>query len=518
MKSPIRRWFALGLIGGFCLSAAATLEAQLTVYLRADTVIQTMPDGRQVLMWGYAKDSSFGAHDGTVTVPGPLIAVPQTFTKLTIVLENNLPEATSIIIPNQHTASVLDNGTPVPPTTHTRFTDAQSRSRATSFTFDTPPGNTTPVSYVWENLTPGTYLYHSGSHAALQTQMGLYGAMIKRMPSGTTGNGVYPGVVVKLGNQIPLVFSEIDAEVHDAVQAGQYGPGGTITSMQHSVPDYFLINGQCYTDGQPVIQAGALGDTILLRMINASANQHVPVLGQRNMTVIAEDGRPYADQKTDQYSVFLPAMKTCDVLFVPLVGGAYPIYDRATGFTSHGTTGPAGGMLTYLAIRQTFTTTAPANIPESGQASRYGFNLTVPATFDWKVANVRVTLNKLSHPRPADLDILLVSPNGTAVMLMSDAGGTAQPANLVTLTFDDSLSASVPTPLGTGAWKPTDINAGPDTFPAPAPAGPYATTLSAFNGTPAAGTWSLYIVDDDPTGGGTGRLNAGWQLSLSPAP
>ncbi|WP_353957823.1 hypothetical protein [Peribacillus sp. NJ4] len=39
------------------------------------------------------------------------------------------------------------------------------------------------------------------------------------------------------------------------------------------------------------------------------------------------------------------------------------------------------------------------------------------------IAEVTVTLNNMSHTFPADLDILLVGPQGQNVLLMSDAGG-----------------------------------------------------------------------------------------------
>ena len=53
-------------------------------------------------------------------------------------------------------------------------------------------------------------------------------------------------------------------------------------------------------------------------------------------------------------------------------------------------------------------------------------------------------------------------------------------------------------------------------FPAPAPAGPYATSLSAFDGTSANGTWSLYVTDD--CGGDAGQVAQGWDLNLGGGP
>jgi hypothetical protein len=45
-------------------------------------------------------------------------------------------------------------------------------------------GNTSPVVYTWNNLQPGTYRYHSGSHVQVQVQMGLYGGVVKDAAAG----------------------------------------------------------------------------------------------------------------------------------------------------------------------------------------------------------------------------------------------------------------------------------------------------------------------------------------------
>ena len=48
----------------------------------------------------------------------------------------------------------------------------------------------------------------------------------------------------------------------------------------------------------------------------------------------------------------------------------------------------------------------------------------------------------------------------------------------------------------------------------PAPAGPtYPADLSLFSGTPANGTWSLFI--DDQVGGDDGQVFGGWSLNVT---
>lgn len=129
------------------------------------------------------------------------------------------------------------------------------------------------------------------------------------------------------------------------------------------------------------------------------------------------------------------------------------------------------------------------------------------------LVKVSVTLSNLSHSFPDDLDILLVSPAGDRVMLMSDACGGTDLIDTV-LTFNDDASAGLPdtglpNPL---VVRPTNFGA-TDVFPLPAPIGPYAAVLSAFNGKEANGDWLLFIVDDSLEDGG--RLDSGWSLTLT---
>src|SRR6185503_1794692 len=122
-------------------------------------------------------------------------------------------------------------------------------------------------------------------------------------------------------------------------------------------------------------------------------------------------------------------------------------------------------------------------------------------------------LKGLSHTYPDDLDILLVGPAGQKVVLMSDAGGGTDISN-VTLTFDDGAASSLPdsAAIVSGSYKPTDFVTG-DIFPSPAPAGPYGTALSAFNGLNPNGAWSLYVLDDEVNDGGS--ISAGWSLQFT---
>jgi uncharacterized repeat protein (TIGR01451 family) len=166
-----------------------------------------------------------------------------------------------------------------------------------------------------------------------------------------------------------------------------------------------------------------------------------------------------------------------------------------------------------VSASRSFTNGNVIIIPNSGQANTYPSTLGVSGIAG-SVSKVTVTIRQLTHTFPEDIDMLLVGPAGQKVVLMSDAGA-GNPINSVTLTLDDTAG---PIPfaatIGSGTYHPTDYMPG-DTFPSPAPAGPYGTNLSAFNGSNPNGTWSLYVLDDIE--GDAGRIDGGWELNIQTA-
>src|SRR5207249_3190934 len=124
------------------------------------------------------------------------------------------------------------------------------------------------------------------------------------------------------------------------------------------------------------------------------------------------------------------------------------------------------------------------------------------------VLNVVVTITFITHARAADVDVLLVSPTGVGVILMSDVTSETGIFYESTLTFEDGFRA-IPNSafVGSGRYRPTNSGGG-DTFPGPAPGGPYGETLATFEGTDPNGTWSLFLVDDS-TNGVTGVITEG---------
>ncbi len=164
-----------------------------------------------------------------------------------------------------------------------------------------------------------------------------------------------------------------------------------------------------------------------------------------------------------------------------------------------------------------FTNAAAITINDSAAGSPYPSTITASGISTY--SRVTVTLNGLSHTFPDDIDVILVAPGGQKAYVMSDVGGSSAVTN-VTLTLDDLAATALPdsSVLTSGTFKPTNIGTTTDTFPAPAPAGPYSADFSVFNGLGAAanGTWSLYVRDD--LGGDVGSYAGGWTLSFQGTP
>jgi subtilisin-like proprotein convertase family protein len=171
----------------------------------------------------------------------------------------------------------------------------------------------------------------------------------------------------------------------------------------------------------------------------------------------------------------------------------------------------------------TFSNPASIAIPVTGNATPYPSIIAVSGLGPG-VVDVKATLSGFSHTFPGDVDILLVSPAGESVLLMSDdpAGEPYCPNNAVglNLTFDDAAGPIPPAAtLASGTYQPTNNDVSPsacgeatDAFAAPAPGGPYGSRLAVFNSRNPNGAWSLYVVDDSM--GDDGSIANGWSLDI----
>jgi len=177
----------------------------------------------------------------------------------------------------------------------------------------------------------------------------------------------------------------------------------------------------------------------------------------------------------------------------------------------------ATGETLWLGPSQLHVWPKPINIPSFGAASRYPATVHVRGQSN-NFSRVEVTLHDLTHDYPADLDILLVSPSGTKIMLMSDAGSSFAVTN-ATLVFHPQSEWWYEVLPENGAipsnqeshYRGWNYGEQESLLPG-APAGPYSIDLGLLPATDSNpnGVWKLYIYDDKT--GHTGVVHDSWTL------
>jgi len=144
--------------------------------------------------------------------------------------------------------------------------------------------------------------------------------------------------------------------------------------------------------------------------------------------------------------------------------------------------------VTNVSCLTTDATDTPVSISATGTPT---ITSTISITDDFLIEDVNVTLD-ITHTWVSDLDMKLIAPDGTEVILAEDQGGSDD--NYTNTTFDDEAT----TPITGGSAPFTG------TFQ---PQG----SLADFNGIQSVGDWTLSIFDDANQDGGS--LNS-WSLQL----
>ncbi|MEI6060224.1 MAG: CotH kinase family protein [Bacteroidota bacterium] len=131
----------------------------------------------------------------------------------------------------------------------------------------------------------------------------------------------------------------------------------------------------------------------------------------------------------------------------------------------------------FLSRAQTYTGTGGI-IPANGNAAYFQIepNSLGASTLDTNFGVLNVCIN-ISHPNDADLEVQLIAPDGTQVMLTYANGGDGN--NYTNTYFDDRANPSIHngTAPFTGSFKPEEMLG------------------SVNNGQTGYGTWKLYVRD-----------------------
>jgi hypothetical protein len=162
-------------------------------------------------------------------------------------------------------------------------------------------------------------------------------------------------------------------------------------------------------------------------------------------------------------------------------------------------------------------------------ATPYPYPITVSG-LTGNISALTVTIGFFHHTFPDDVDMLLVAPDGTKMVIWSDVGGNHPATALIDLT--DTAANLLPDSdeLTSNSFRPTDFDATDLAFPAPAPAPSLAdraapagtaTFTNHFVGmTPAQanGVWNLYVVDDENQDSGAIDLGVCLNIEQTGAP
>jgi hypothetical protein len=118
------------------------------------------------------------------------------------------------------------------------------------------------VSYSFVAGNPGTYLYQSGTNQKLETEMGLYGAVVVR-PSGMGTLGTCSSLNVASGPSYAynaartafdpcreniLILSEVDPDIHETVENEVNASAPIAADFTNRTPRYWLVNGRSFPD------------------------------------------------------------------------------------------------------------------------------------------------------------------------------------------------------------------------------------------------------------------------------
>ena len=177
--------------------------------------------------------------------------------------------------------------------------------------------------------------------------MGMFLPVVKDAAQGFAYEGV------PYDSELIVVFHEIDPVIQTAISEGKYGavPGAVIGSSVLYEPKYFLMNGMSYPDKGMLNINGTgpvfKGERLLIRVLNAGLDLHVPSVQGLYMNEWAEDGNRLAYPK-EVYGFALPPGKTVDAILLSPANPPWkvPFYDAKMDLNNNGAS--PGGMFSYI--------------------------------------------------------------------------------------------------------------------------------------------------------------------------
>ncbi len=301
---------AIGVVAALVLLAAGSAEAQaridgisgISFAFTAEAGEVSTPDGGSIHFWGYEAP---GATPFDVPqYPGPTLILNQD-DLVTITLTSELPfgQCTSIVFPG-HAVTVTDS----------------TGDQDGLLTRETCPGGAA-VEYTFTASEPGTYMYHSGTQAELQIEMGLVGTIIVRPTTGE--DHAYNDPDTFFDHEYLFLLTQMDPIIHQLAEQNRFAE----IDMTEYYPVYWFINGRAAPDTpaapfvawlphQPYNSLPRMhpGDNLLMRIVGAGQGQHPFHFHGNNADQIARDGRMLMHPRSRFTTLTVPG-QTVDQIF-----------------------------------------------------------------------------------------------------------------------------------------------------------------------------------------------------------
>ncbi len=332
-------------------------------------------------------------------------------------------------------------------------------------------------------------------------------------PLGNLASGAGAAITVQV---VPQQLGWVTNTVSFTTVSTNGAPGGAVASAITSVvgPAASIVaSGSTLLAGDLVPGNGTvnLGETVTVSLALANvgsadtANLQATLLGSGGVLPVSPGPQIYGALIHGGAAVSQPFTFQATSANNGLVTASLQLNDGETNL----------GVVSFvfnLPVTNSFANSAGIIIPDNGPGNPYPATINITG-LSGLVAGTTVTLSNFNHAFPSDVQVLVVNPAGQSAVLMSAAGGGQSVSNLV-LTFADTAAQglSETLPLSSGVYQPTDFLQGGDYFPPPAASGPYAASLTAFNGSNPNGVWTLYVFDNRP--GDAGIIASGWSVNL----
>ncbi len=234
-----------------------------------------------------------------------------------------------------------------------------------------------------------------------------------------------------------------------------------------------------------------LNDTIVVQVVDTNSVEPVSVTltstsGDSETLVLSPVGlSTYTGSLLTSPGGITPGDGMLQVRIGDTITARYEDPDDGTGNSATVTkTAHVSNVIEYISVD------VPKNIPDNTTITSV-IVINDPGT----VRDMDVKLH-INHTWCADLDVFLIAPNGTRVLLFNDVGGNGD--NFHNTILDDEATVSITSGAApfTGRFRPMG-------------------SLAVLDGMNIAGTWTLEITDDATAD--TGTLNA-WSLFIDVDP